>query len=407
MAVTLSYGSFTFVITPKVTITRNTKFDSENERTATIETWTITGFLKASGGIANDVLLDALKAAFSTDLKLLVLKDGATTLEEMDPASIYRGPIVRDLDAPSEGGNASFATNIPFSISVEGERQVGGKDGDADVVEDDQEISFSTNQDRITRKTIRGTLVVKPGVDVTTKVLSRDPGFSVPPGETAKAFIRSLFEINSISRDLTEAEYVFEHTELWESLPSSVTSGSFSTTSFTDAEGTLTTTIAGRWVGDGALEGALALEPAGPLREREVLPNGQENSVSFRFVVEANTGSFPDVIRFEETIAITSPFTRKVFWERRAADLGPYRQDVGITPAVIVQAGRAIGRTTFPTPPAFIFPEDDLNEAPVLERKGPKRGIDGLPTDFEIRWRRVFAFTTAPADVLPNIEPLA
>lgn len=407
MAVTLSYGAYTFPISPQVTIQRSTKFDTENIRTATIETWNISGFLRASGGIANAALLDALTAAFSTDLKLLVLKDGATVIASMDPATIYRGPVVKDVDAPSEGGEAAWATNMPFSIIVEGERQVGGKAGDPDVVEDDQEISFSTDQDRITRKTIRGRIVVVPGVDVKSKVLPRDPGFSVPPGETAKAFIRTLFEINNVSSDLTECEYVFEWTELFEALPSGVTSGSFSTTMFEDAEGTLIKTIAGTWVGDKSEEAALALEPPGPLREREIRPNGQENSTSFRFVTEENTGSFPDVIRFEETITFAASYTRKVFWERRSAGLGPYRQDVGLTPAVITQAGRAVGRTSFPVPPALVFPADDLNEAPVTEFKGPKRGIDGIPTEYEVRWRFVFAFSTDPAVPTPATEPLA
>lgn len=408
----VTYGAYTFPRVPQVQIAVAWERDEENRRTFRVERWTLTGMLTGSSGTLT-AERDALLSAFGADLKKLsfTTNAGANLVDALDPATAYRGPVVESVDAPSDGGGASFATYIPYTIIVVG--SVPDPDStistDSDVIEDLQTVSFSVDQDRIITKTIRGTIRTVEGVDATTKVLDKDPGMSAPPGETFRSSVRESFEITGISDDGTECEYEFVYRELVTALPSKATSGEVTTTEAVNAQGLKVRTISGWFVGKGGIDDAKdaadAVRPDGPLKTDSISEDKHNRArVNFTFVEETNVHD-DEVLEFEETVSLRKSYTQKRWWTRKSGSLPPYRQDIARTPAFITQSGRARGRTAYPEFPALLYTEDDLIDAPQEDRVSPGRGVgdtSGGAVDYVITWRYAFGFAETPEAPTPN-----
>lgn len=100
-------------------------------------------------------------------------------------------------------------------------------------------------------------------------------------------------------------------------------------------------------------------------------------------------------VEFEESI--TSVGTGGSRFVIHTALTGPpVRQTVAdYTPSTLVQEGRAVGRSGYPSVPAPASSSDEHVDRRRISRNSPKRLADGTYEDYEVSWHYEFEKTTA------------
>ena len=170
-------------------------------------------------------------------------------------------------------------------------------------------------------------------------------------------------------------------------LPGGVSDGHYTVTDTVENDGTRTRTIAGFFVGPGALAQANALQPTQP--ERVELKRDEFNArVDFKFIELLAEG---ELAAFAESVSFSTA--------RRVVDhplLGPglpaWRQEIGAPQTTVIQQGEATGVSAHPQSPPPRYP------ALLLEREVSY----SLPTaGFHMRWRYLMR-GTGPLPATPE-----
>ena len=97
-------------------------------------------------------------------------------------------------------------------------------------------------------------------------------------------------------------------------------------------------------------------------------------------------------------------FSTKVF-RKRLGGSAPTRQTTVLNEVTGIQEGQAVGLSAYPDFPDPLWDSGDMSAPPVYVRECPRRGPDDALTEYKIRWRYTFAWSTNPSVLYPNNPP--
>jgi len=383
MSLSIKYGTYTLPIMPLWTWGIKSDIDASGRKTVTRETWTLNGYLKASGAGNINSLLTAMRTGFGTNgLDLYLLDSSGNVLQSLLAATCIKGsPYVETIGIPQplEG---LFFTNAQFSIVITGLVQETGEDSasaaadDADVAADESRWTYATDQNGKVRRTYTGKITTING-SAYAKAQAKDPG-------TPSGYIRSGVNITKNDAD-DDATFSFSDQQLWTGLPGNVTDGGYST-STQDSGGIRTVRIAGSFTGSGAQTAAEALEPTGVhLTTRRLDPNAHTGTVSFEYVYELPVVGTQVLT---ETVSIRKNIY-KTFYKIKAEGEPDYMQETANPDWTVTVDSEIVSYNGYATDPGHLLDETDETGSPDI-RKTYVRDALGNITKWIIRWSREY-----------------
>lgn len=187
--------------------------------------------------------------------------------------------------------------------------------------------------------------------------------------------------------------------------PSATAWGQKTTSTAEDAQGQVHVIVQGAYTGAGAQAAADAAKltlNVLVVKEEQSEPDA-ENKVAFRYEY-ISTASSREVVSFVETVTVRDGSSRKVFRYILGGSV-PTRQTAPVVESAASQEGRAVGLTGYPTIPDPLYSAADYAADPEFSYQSPRRGPDGVLTEYEVRWRYQFAKSTPFSLEFPNTPP--
>jgi hypothetical protein len=319
---------------------------------------------------ARDALIDG------SDLTILWDEE---TLHSLLATECERGPRITSFSFPQS--DRQYRYRQPVELTVEGLVLEPGPTG---LSEEDQQYEQEIDQDNLETRRFTGSYLMPAGQSAQAALALIVP--SKPSG-----FVRTRRSAR-YDQDDRHCDYTVEYRQLGGNLPTSVTSGSVTTSVRTEASGRVTRTVSGAYRGPGATAAAEAAEPHGVLVESELSLQSPPGEVGFRYVVvEPAQG---DLLSWQETVsksgggqplkAFTYPGIMPLLLH---GDREPYR---------VTQSGSAVGQSRYPGPPNPYYPEN-------LARLPEFSYANRTPDEYEVTWSYEFLFITDPrGPILPG-----
>lgn len=372
-SLTLHYGEYEFPKLPRISIERQADATSASIGLR----WTLRGELSAKDQSTLATLSDQLREALQESGESLELKLGDTPLHSIDADVALSGPQLESMSLdPLE--EKSFQLTQKYQAVM---RATIPLDEQAATTLASLEITHETSADKPPR-------ILWIGCAHRVNDTSDDDAISELAPTLADGYRRIQQRFSFAADHAIRFEVIDEQT--WQQLPSGVSDGHFVRTRAINANGQLTETTAGYFIGEHAEAQARAMRPA-----RARLLNEQ---VSFDAFTRKATFSFEALVRgggpsnSTQRADLATTIEHVTYSEKRRVVSLPllgrssrYRQETGVPEYRIEQAGKSLAplRAGPPEPPLY---PSDLIEREV--RYASARNSEGL---FETRWRYVFA----------------
>ncbi|MCC7509193.1 MAG: hypothetical protein IT464_07440 [Planctomycetes bacterium] len=296
------------------------------------EYWHATLQVQAATAALLEQALEGLRGAIGATGDL-ALSAGGTAVRELSTADCRTGPVFAGMNEFDPGpGDAHGARRVRLTFTAT--RQ----DPDSAVQQHTLTVSVSSDAGTAQHVRFQGRAVLRRGEDPAAHEDALLP--AVQPG------YRRVH--TSTTRDAAEPSlvYVVQDEQVFAPLPAGVDDGHYAISDTVDADGRLVRTVAGFFVGAGALAQAHALAGGG---ERMIRENPFTRRVDFEFreVLAGAAGH----VALTETLAFTTS-RRVVDHPLLAAGAPAWRQEIGAAQTRIVQQGSAIGDGRHASPPA-------------------------------------------------------
>ncbi len=363
-------------------------FDDAGVRVGTRVSFDLDGQVWAASVAELASALAALQAAAATDgADFSITASGATVLEQVLASDCAQAPRVALAYGDSQG-----PTHQDVRLTVEA---VLAADDQAGVISVTETTSTAVNHEGLRTVTIDGTVRVSAGTDLSAAVLARVPARPAGWQQTYS------YQVGGSGDAALEGTYQVVQTELVAEFPASggdrVVDGERTITTALDEHNRQVTTTAYSYVGPYAQDYVeaqhAALRAAGGLLRAEISVTAHKTlTATGRFDVLTARGA--GVLELVETVshARSGPLLREVRYP-------------GTTPLIVAeadpgyaysQAGRAIGLRAYPQPPAYLFAEANLAEAPQVVFSRPN------DQEFETAWAFRFLFPDEQATAFPH-----
>ncbi len=299
------------------------------------EQWHLTIEVQAATPDLLEQSLSELRGLIDTEGDLALLA-GGDIMRQLDVAECRNGPRLARMDEiDSAPGDAHGLRKV--RLHFEATLQDAGQA----IQSHTATITVIRNAGAAEQLRTRGLIVLRRGEDPA----AHEAAIAAAPG----GFRRIA---TTITRDISEPSlaYELEDEQVFSPLPAGVDDGHYVISEARDAEGRATRTLAGFFIGAGALSQALALAPPGADRVIRQNPFTRRVDFEFREFVTDADGIAVSV----ESLSFTT--TRKLIDHPLLAAGAPaYRQEIGAAQTEVVQQGRASGdaRHVAPPPPRY------------------------------------------------------
>ncbi|MBK8208005.1 MAG: hypothetical protein IPK87_14610 [Planctomycetes bacterium] len=296
------------------------------------EHWHLTLQVQAATTALIEQALDGLRGAIGATGDLALSADG-TEVRQLSMADCRIGPVfvgLHELDPAPGDAHGTRRARLTFKAT----RQ----DPDSAVQQHNQTVSVSSDVGAAQRLRYQGLAILRRGENPAAY-----EAVLLPAVQAGYRRVQS-----STTRDAAEPslDYTVEDEQVFTPLPAGVEDGHYAISETVGADGTLVRTVAGFFIGPGALAQAHALAGGG---ERVIRENPFTRRVDFEFR-EAVAGASGHVA-LAETLAFTTS-RRVVDHPLLAAGAPAWRQEIGAAQTRIIQQGSAIGDGRHASPPA-------------------------------------------------------
>lgn len=263
----------------------------------------------------------------------LVLSAGGTDVRELSATDCRTGPVFTGMHEVDPAPGEAHGTRR-LRLTFKATRQ----DPDSAVQQHTLTVVASSDAGAARRLHYQGLAILRRGESPAAHEATL-----LPAVQAGYRRVKS-----STTRDANQPSlaYTVEDEQVFTPLPAGVDDGHYAISETVDADGRLVRTVAGFFVGPGALAQAHALAGGG---ERVIRDNPFTRRVDFEFR-EAVAGAWGHVA-LAETLAFTTS-RRVVDHPLLAAGAPAWRQEIGAAQTRIVQQGSAIGDGRHASPPA-------------------------------------------------------
>ena len=181
--------------------------------------------------------------------------------------------------------------------------------------------------------------------------------------------------------------------------------GSVTTTTQTNAQGQIQTSVSGEYTGPGAQTAADAQKLAVDvivMSERQTV-DADKQSVAFDYQY-VDTASSREVISLVETITVQYSGSDFVYQPVLGGG-APVLQTTVQRPCRVTQSGQAVGLTGYPSFPSYKYSSAYLRPESETSKESPKATKGGSLTEYGIRWNWIYEFSSAQSLLDPNEPP--
>ncbi len=342
------------------------------------ENWQLTLEVQAATPALLEQALAEMRALIGTAADV-ALQAGGATVRELAVVDCRHGPTlarVHELDSAPGQVHGKRKLRLHFEATRQDAAQA--------VQSQTETLTLVSKAGAAHRLLTRGEMILRSGEDPA----AHESGMPAsPPGFRRVA--------SKLTRDaaVPSLAYEMDDEQVFSPLPAGVDDGHYVISEARDAEGRVTRSLTGFFVGPGALAQANALAPDGA--ERVIRTNAFTRRVEFEFreVVPDADGLVASV----ETLSFMT--TRRVVDHPLLAAGAPaYRQEIGAAQTEIIQQGRATGDGRHAAPPPPRYFADLVERAVRYSVPHP-----GLPADR--RWVTAWRYVSRTRAAVPAKQP--
>ncbi|MCR4318689.1 MAG: hypothetical protein NUW37_20295 [Planctomycetes bacterium] len=378
MALTWNIGESSFDIEPWFRLIEEPEYSADMAIVARNVRWELRITIFGDGEDDIKEGRDVFEAAAREPGVVHELREGEVAIATIDPDDCLSDPVLVMLTSIADDEEAA-RTGYIYSATVSARVRVSA----GPIVSHEKSFRYDYFSNALERRTCEGRAEVARNEDV------RDYLDEIIP-ETLSGAERSSRE-ESYDQNYRKLKYVVVDEIRASDLPGGVTKGVV-TNSRRQKNEAIEVEVSGEFFGDRALREAESHRPRGtPLIQSEVTEDPAQSKVSFRYAyLESASKANPDLIESAETYSF---HTRKnvVRHKLLRGGLADYRQEVGSPDYVMIQEGRAVGKSRWPEVPAPVSSADICDQR--VDYKSPEQDSQGARTKFTVEFRYEMVFS--------------